>query len=183
MSKRRLLYIFLAFTALSCGQIESQQDLDAKAEIIDSVSQSKIREQVAELSTLYKPYNPEADAEADLAALIDSAKRSNKNILIQAGGNWCIWCLRFEKFRKDNPSIESAIADKYLFYHLNYSEENKNEKVLAQLGNPGKLGYPVFIVMSPNGKIIHTQGSEYLEEAEGYSEARVLEFLNKWSEL
>lgn len=183
MIKRRLFYMLFLLTAIGCGQVETQQELEAKADSIDSVSQSKIRDQKEELSTLYKPYKPEANAEADIAALIDSAQRNNKNILIQAGGNWCIWCLRFEKFRKENPSVESAISDNYLFYHLNYSEENKNEKVLEQLGSPGKLGYPVFIVLNKNGKILHTQGSEYLEDGESYSEARVLEFLNKWTQI
>lgn len=75
-----------------------------------------------------------------------------------------------------------TIVDKnYLYYHLNYSPENKNEKVFAKYGNPGaKYGYPVFIVLDKNGKQIHTQDSAVLEEGKGYGFEKVKTFFNEW---
>lgn len=176
---RHILILLFPIFAISCNSIQNEVE-KSKEESTDSLAKAKIEVQQEELQTLKKPYNPYANAEADIQALIDSAKKLNKNIIIQAGGNWCIWCLRFEKFRTENKNVSKLIADHFLYYHLNYSEENKNEEVLNKLGNPGKLGYPVFVILDKNGERLHTQGSEELEEGDGYNEERVLAFLRKW---
>lgn len=158
---------------------ENQLSIETK----DTVNINKQTEQNKELEQLHKPYDPNADAFQDLTSLVDSAKKVNKNIIVQAGGNWCIWCLRFEKFRTENDSISRIIDRNYLYYHLNYSEENKNEEILSSLGNPGKLGYPVFIILDKNGKLIHTQGSEQLEDGvNSYDEKKVIAFLNQFAQ-
>lgn len=82
-----------------------------------------------ELDSLAKPYHPEADAQKDIDSLVVLAKKENKNIVIQAGGNWCIWCLRFNNFIHQNSKISNLLQDNFVYYHLNYSPENKNEAV------------------------------------------------------
>ncbi|RZL19500.1 MAG: DUF255 domain-containing protein, partial [Pedobacter sp.] len=42
-----------------------------------------------------KIYNPSADARADLDAAIAKAKKDNKQVFVQIGGNWCSWCIAF----------------------------------------------------------------------------------------
>jgi thioredoxin-related protein len=126
-----------------------------------------------EKAKLPKPYNPKADAQADINKLVAQAKKEGKNIMIQAGGNWCIWCLRFNNFVQETPELKELVDKNYLYYHLNYSPDNKNEKVFAQYGNPGeKFGYPVFIVLDKDGKMIKVQQSDVFEEGKGYSKER-----------
>ena len=61
-------------------------------------------------------------------------------------------------FVQTTPELKNLVDENYIYYHLNYSPKNKNEKIFAQYGNPGeKYGYPVFIVLDKNGKQIHTQ--------------------------
>lgn len=135
-----------------------------------------------EQAKLPKPYNAEENAEAKIAELVKQAKAENKNIILQAGGNWCIWCLRFNQFVHTTPELNQIVDENYLYYHLNYSPENKNEKVFAKYDNPGaKFGYPVFIVLDQNGKMIHTQDSAVLEEGKGYSIEKVKDFLLKYT--
>ena len=66
-------------------------------------------------------------------------------------------------------------------YHLNYSEENKNEKLFAKYGYPQRFGFPVFIILDENGNRIHIQNSAYLEEGKGYSKDKIAEFFEGWS--
>ena len=128
-----------------------------------------------------KPYDPKADAEKDIQNLILQAKKEKKNIMIQAGGNWCVWCLRFNDFAKKTPELKEILDKNYLFYHLNMSPENKNEKIFAKYGNPGdKFGYPVFIILDQNGTMIHVQDSAVLEEGKGYSIAKTKDFFETW---
>ena len=139
------------------------------------------KKQEEEKAALPKPYHEDENAEARIKELVKIAKKENKNVMIQAGGNWCIWCLRFNNFVQITPELKKLVDDNYIYYHLNYSPKNKNEKIFAQYGNPGeKFGYPGFIVLDKNGKQIHTQDSSVLEEGKGYSLEKVKAFFTEW---
>ena len=129
-----------------------------------------------------KLYDPTANAVADIEAAVKQAKKENKFVLIQAGGNWCGWCIEFARFAKADPGIDSVITSSFVWYHLNYSQENKNEKVLASLGYPQRFGFPVFIILDGKGNRVHTQASEYLEDGKkSYDQHAVQKFLEMWS--
>lgn len=128
-----------------------------------------------------KLYNPNADAENDIKQAIQKAKKENKHVLIQAGGNWCSWCIKFNTFTKNDKSIDSLINANYVVYHLNYSPENKNTAILKKYGFPQRFGFPVFLILNSSGKLLHTQNSAYLEEGKGYSKRAVTGFLKDWT--
>ena len=47
-------------------------------------------------------YDEKADAKADLANALAAAKRENRRVLIQWGGNWCPWCVVLhERFKSE----------------------------------------------------------------------------------
>lgn len=178
--KRTIIKSFLvgsivAFNAVNAQTMETpltKEQLEAK--------KKAAREEVAKLP---KPYHPEADADLDIKNAVKLAKKEHKNVIIQAGGNWCIWCLRFNNYVQQTPELKSLVDDNYVYYHLNWSPENKNETIFTSYGNPGgKFGYPVFIVLDENGKQIHTQDSSVLEEGSGYSLEKVKEFFNAWKQ-
>lgn len=129
----------------------------------------------------FKLYKPEENAAKALSAAVSQAKSSGKNVLVQIGGNWCVWCARFEKFITEDKTIDSIISKDYVVYHLNYSQENKNQSVLTKLGYPQRFGFPVFVVLDQKGNRIHTQNSAYLEKDEGYHKGNVIDFLVNWS--
>lgn len=133
-----------------------------------------------EKAKLPKPYNSQENAEQKLKELAAQAKQENKKILVQVGGNWCIWCLRFNQFILNTPELNTIVEKNYLYYHLNHSPENKNEKILKSFGNPEKYGFPVFVVLDNKGELLHTQDSAVLEEGNGYSVQKVKAFLEKY---
>ncbi len=129
-----------------------------------------------------KLYNPDANAKKDIKAAVKKAKAESKYVLIQAGGNWCTWCYEFVRFCKADPKIDSAMNAGFVWYHLNTSKENKNEKTFAKYGYPQRFGFPVFIVLDKKGRRIHTQNSVYFEDGKkSYDKAKVISFLEMWS--
>lgn len=126
-------------------------------------------------------YHPEANAAAELDAAIKKAGEQGKHVFIQAGGNWCGWCIRFHDLVNANDTLKTYLNQNYEVVHLNYSPENKNEEVLARLDYPQRFGFPVFIILDSKGKRIHTQNSAYLEEGKGHSSKKVLDFFKDWS--
>jgi thioredoxin-related protein len=128
-----------------------------------------------------KLYVVNTNAKNDIAAAVKQAKAENKLVLIQAGGNWCSWCLLFEKTVKNDVQLDSAIKANYIVYHLNFSSENQNDEIFTKYSYAQRFGFPVFLILDPKGKLIHTQNSSYLEEGKGYNKSKVLGFFSDWS--
>lgn len=126
-------------------------------------------------------YNPQANAKADIAAAVAKAKKADKHVFLQVGGNWCGWCIAFHKLVEETPELKEYLNANYETVLVNYSQENKNAAVLAELGYPGRFGFPVFVILDANGKVIHTQNSAYLEEGKGHSVKKVMDFLKGWT--
>ena len=129
----------------------------------------------------HKLYNPDADAKKEIKEAVMKAAKQHKHVFLQVGGNWCIWCTRFHNLVEKNDTLKRLLQDNYVVVPVNYSPENKNETVLAELGYPQRFGYPVFVILDEKGRRIHTQNSAYLEEGKGHSAEKVAEFLNQWS--
>lgn len=126
-------------------------------------------------------YNPEANAQAEIDAAVKKAAAEGKNVFLQIGGNWCVWCRKYHQFTNDDPEISKYIADNFVVVKVNYSKENKNEAVLEKLEFPQRFGFPVFVVLNSSGRRIHTQNSAYLESGDGYDNEKVLNFYKQWS--
>lgn len=126
-------------------------------------------------------YKPGEDAGQKLSEVVKRAKAEGKHVFVQIGGNWCIWCARFNNLATTDHSVDSVIRANYIVYHLNYSKENRNEKLLARFGFPQRFGFPVFLILNEKGMLIHTQNSVYLEDGKGYNKKAVIGFLSDWS--
>lgn len=126
-------------------------------------------------------YNPEANAQAEIDAAVKKAAAEGKNVFLQIGGNWCVWCRKYHQFTNNDPEISKYIADNFVVVKVNYSKENKNEAVFEKLEFPQRFGFPVFVVLDSNGRRIHTQNSGYLESGDGYDKEKVLNFYKQWS--
>lgn len=128
-----------------------------------------------------KPYDETIDAMEQIRAAVAEAQASGRYVMCQVEGNWCPWCLRFAQFAASDSIVAPLMSQNYVYIHVNYSKANKNLEAMRFLGNPGRFGYPVFVVLNGNGQPIHIQESESLEEGKGYSTKRVAKFLSLWA--
>jgi thioredoxin-related protein len=128
-----------------------------------------------------KLYDPSIDGMKQINEAVAKAKSAGKHVLIQYGGNWCPWCLRFDAFCKADAEISKIISDNYIPVKLNYSPENKNDASNAFLGNPSRFGFPVFIILDGNGKVLHIQDSGLMESGQSYDQKKVTGFMKNWT--
>ncbi len=140
---------------------------------------------------LKKVYDENINQLEQIDKAVAQAKREGKFVICQLGGNWCPWCLKFADYISKDSDITKIINDNFVYIHVNYNPrmaKSKDEAVakraaalMKRLDNAGRFGYPVFIVLDKNGKIIHIQDSGYLEEGEGYNKEKVMRFFKNWT--
>jgi thioredoxin-related protein len=128
-----------------------------------------------------KLYDPSLDGMKQIRDAVARAKPERKHVLIQYGGNWCGWCIKFDSFCKADTAITRIINGNYVTVKLNYDQINKNDAANEYLGNPARFGFPVFIIVDGNGRVLHIQDSSLLEEGQGYNQKKVLGFFSGWT--
>ena len=161
-------------------------------------------------SALKRVYDETIDPMTQIDKALAKASAGGKYVVCQVGGNWCPWCLRFADFAEKDTAVSKAIADNFVFIHVNYDPRkasaakaqgntassntanataatttagsgDKTAAMMKRLGNPARFGFPVFVVLDERGNVLHTQDSSFLEEGNGYSEKKVLRFLKNWT--
>ncbi|MBQ1637899.1 MAG: thioredoxin family protein [Bacteroidales bacterium] len=137
-----------------------------------------------------KVYDEQVNQLTQIDQAVKQAKADGKFVVCQVGGNWCPWCLRFADFITKDAEIAKLVKDNFVYIHVDYSPKSfkedparkeRSEKMMKRLGNPGRFGYPVFVVLDGKGKVLHTQDSSFLEEGKGYSKDKVVRFFKNWT--
>lgn len=128
-------------------------------------------------------YDPNADANAQLDEALAMAQQRGKNVVVQVGGSWCPWCVRLHKLLTSDAELRGRMENDYVWVQVYYGKDNANASAISRLGDLKGYGYPVLVVLSPNGEVLHRQNTGELEEGEGYSKARLLAFMDQHKEL
>ena len=147
--------------------------------------------------TLKRVYNEDINPLEQIDQALAKAKSEGKFVVCQVGGNWCIWCLRFADFITNDTTISNVIDENFVYIHVNYNPRRSDAQAGAQgsgtdqaqqaaalmrrLNNCGRFGFPVFVVLDEEGKVLHIQDSSFLEEGKGYNQEKVLRFFKNWT--
>lgn len=122
-------------------------------------------------------FDPKRDAAADVAQAVARAGQEGKRVIVDVGGEWCIWCHILDRFIASHDDVRKLVESDFVWVKVNYSPENKNEKLLAAW--PKTQGYPHLFVLDGSGKLVRSQETGVLEQGRGYDEAKVLAFLRE----
>ena len=140
-------------------------------------------------TALKKVYDESVNPIEQIDQAVAKAKSEGKFVVCQVGGNWCPWCLRFADFITNDSTISNVIEQNFVYIHVNYNprksegaeKEAQAKAMLQRLNNPARFGFPVFVVLDDEGKVIHIQDSSFLEEGKGYNQGKVLRFFKNWT--
>lgn len=140
-------------------------------------------------TSLKRVYDESIDPHQQIDQALSKARSQGKFVICQVGGNWCPWCLRFADFISKDTAISKLISENFEYIHVNYnprqqaSSEKKQAGVslMKRLNNCGRFGFPVFVVLDEEGRVLHIQDSSFLEEGKSYDQQKVLRFFNNWT--
>jgi thiol:disulfide interchange protein len=122
-------------------------------------------------------FEPGRDAMADVEQALGLAQVQRKLVFVDVGGEWCTWCHVFDRFVASHPEVKKTLEEKYIVVKVNYSPQNRNEKLLSRW--PKAKGYPHFYIVDTSGRVLQSQASVELETGNDYDEAKVLALLRK----
>jgi thioredoxin-related protein len=164
----RVAALLALFTLLICAAALGQDKTDSSKQKLTASSYAPVKE-----------YDPKRDAAKDVAEAVKEAQRTNRNVLVEIGGQWSIWCKYLDKFFADHSALTQYREENYVMVKVNFSPDNKNDAVISRYGKVP--GYPHFFVLDKNGKLLHSQDTSKLEEGRGYNMTAVANFLKAWS--
>jgi len=131
-----------------------------------------------ELPEYSKIYDEQRDPFSDANAALALAKKTNRNVLIEIGGNWCTWCHKMDAFLLKNLKIYQALHSNYVLLKISVSDVNENEAFMKSL--PPVFGYPHMYVSTASGKMLLSKDTAELQDNYGYSKEYWMTFLSRW---
>jgi len=147
-------------------------------DVDDAQAKSANGSSVYELPEYSKVYDDQRDPFKDAHAALTLARETDRNVLIEIGGNWCTWCHKMDAFLLQNPKVYNALHSKYVLLKVSVSDYNENADFMKSL--PPVLGYPHMYVSTAAGKMLLSKDTAELQDNGGYSKDHWLLFLNKW---
>ena len=173
--------VLLVITTIVCC-------IHVRGQILDGPGMEReVKEQPTK--SLKKVYNEEINPIEQIDQAVAKAKAEGKFVVCQVGGNWCPWCLKFADFITNDTAISKVIDENFEYIHVNYNprksqgpeQVEQGKALMKRLDNAGRFGFPVFVILDEEGKILHIQDSSFLEEGEGYNQEKVLRFFKNWT--
>lgn len=129
-------------------------------------------------------YDEGADAKQQIEAALARAAKENRRVLIQWGGNWCVWChLLHDTFESDR-ALKKKLRYEYDVVLVDSGKQGKNMDLAGKYGADLKTeGFPYLTVLDARGKAIANQETASLEVSgkteDGHDAAKLLDFLTK----
>jgi len=66
-------------------------------------------------------FDPARDAEKDLRDAVALAGRSGRRVLMDVGGEWCVWCRRLDTLWATNAGLRAYRDSNYVTLKVNWS--------------------------------------------------------------
>lgn len=124
-------------------------------------------------------YDPQADPFDQYHQAIAYARAHDKLVLIIAGGDWCSWCHRLDRFIERNDEVRQGLEEVFVTIKVYVGDQNYNELFFSQL--PAARGAPHFWIVSPLRDVLASQSTGVLElERRGYDKRAFLSFIEHW---
>ena len=127
-----------------------------------------------------RTYDESRDPAKDLEAAISDATKANKRILLEVGGDWCVYCNIMDETFQSHPQLRKVRDTHYVTVKVNYSQGNPNENFLSHY--PRIVDYPHFFVLDSKGTLLYSQPTHPFEHGKKYNAGKIDDFLKKWAQ-
>ncbi len=127
-----------------------------------------------------KLYDETADGAEQISRALALAKKSDRNILLEFGANWCGWCFRLHNLFEANETIAQNLSSNFVVVQIDVNEGH-NRNLVARYGAEQGFGLPFIVILDGDGRWWMTKAVDDWVLGDGYSPKLVLDFLKKWA--
>jgi thiol:disulfide interchange protein len=124
-------------------------------------------------------YSEKANPKADIAAALAQAKRENKRVLLDFGGDWCGDCQVLDIYFHNAQNLP-ILEKNYVLVHVNVGHMDENQNIAAQYQVPLDRGVPALAVLSERGKLLYSQRAGEFDTMRNMASSSVTSFLVQW---
>ncbi|RXH57369.1 thioredoxin family protein [Granulicella sibirica] len=127
-------------------------------------------------------YSVTADPKVEIAAALTQAKKENKRVILDFGGDWCGDCQVLDLYFHQAPN-SGLLAQNFVVVHIYIGEDGQMDQhldVAQKYEVPISKGVPALAVLNADGKLVYAQRSGEFEAMRRMDPASVSEFLNRW---
>ena len=125
-----------------------------------------------------RPYNPSADAKADIHAALTQAAAAKQPVLLIFGANWCEDCRALDQALHTGKNAE-LISSHFRVVKVDVGNFDHNLDIANAYGNPIKKGIPAAVIVSPDNQVLFATRAGELADARHMSDDGVYEFFRK----
>lgn len=123
-------------------------------------------------------YDPKRNAFDDGRVALKLAKETNRRVMIEVGGDWCVYCHIFDRFVHSDKEVEKRFFETFVLLKVNYSDENTNKEFLSNF--QGINGYPYIFITENNGKVIYANDMREMTIKGRPDKEKMFQFLDRW---
>lgn len=121
------------------------------------------------------PYNPSADAKAQVHQALSEARADHKPVLLFFGANWCPDCRALAAAVKSGRNAK-LIASHFNVVKIDVGNFDHNLDVVKRFGNPIAKGIPAAVIVAPDGKVLYATKAGELSNARHMSSSGIYGF-------
>lgn len=123
-------------------------------------------------------YDPERNAFDDGRAALKLAQETNRRVMIEVGGDWCMYCHIFDRFVHSYKEVTKQFFNTFVLLKVNVSDENTNKEFLSNF--QGINGYPYIFITETNGKVIYANDMREMTIKGQPDKEKMFKFLARW---
>ena len=124
-------------------------------------------------------FDEHRDAVADIRDALAEARRSGRRVLLDVGGDWCMYCAQMDDLFRSNPDLVRLRDQRFVTVRVFYGGAQTNAPALSRY--PPPQGIPHFYVLRSDGSLVRSQHLTELREGDDYSHDKMKGFLEQWS--
>jgi len=115
----------------------------------------------------------------DYDQALQKAQQENKKIiLVFSGSDWCIPCIKLERYIWNSPEFTEYSKEHYVMLRADFPRKKKNQLPEEQRKKNNKLAekfnpegyFPLVVVLSPDGKVLGKTGYDPDKSPKDYIE-------------
>ena len=118
------------------------------------------------------------DFQITFDAALAQSKGTGKKVLVEFGGDWCIWSRRMAAVLS-TPVFAKLIKDRFIYLEWYVGDPPWDHAEGVRL--PRMEGVPFFALIDSGGRIIRTQDTDSFTLFWFYRKSKIMAFLTDWA--